>query len=158
MIEYRKQSVLTVKENAIIGHGVNCLGKMNAGVAKFIRRQYPKVYTEYMELYKHYEHDNIKLLGCAQIVNVNDQNLHVANLFTQYSYGRDNERYSDPDTIYNAFISLGIAIYEDLTYPNTVHIPRIGCGLGGLQWDEDVEPAIEAAILKYPLNIIVCDI
>ena len=44
-----------------------------------------------------------------------------------------------------------------MTYP--VYIPRIGCGLGGLNWDKDVEPIMKGLDDDYKrIHIFVCDL
>jgi hypothetical protein len=43
-----------------------------------------------------------------------------------------------------------------------VHIPRIGCGLGGLDWDLEVEPMLleveETLARTHPVTFVVCDV
>lgn len=157
MIEYRKQSVLEPTENAIIAHGVNCQGKMNSGVAKAVREKYEKAYTQYMRLFDSFKDNNDFLVGSAQVVRVNDKNLHVANLFTQLRYGYDSIEYAHTTHVYKSLLSLGSTIYSNGELPTTVYMPRIGCGYGGLTWDR-VLPCIEHALRHYPMKVIVCDL
>jgi O-acetyl-ADP-ribose deacetylase (regulator of RNase III) len=43
-----------------------------------------------------------------------------------------------------------------------VHIPRIGCGLGGLDWDLEVESVlleVEGSLARtHPVIFVVCDV
>ena len=42
--------------------------------------------------------------------------------------------------------------------PRDIVLPKIGCGLGGLDWDTDVEPILREVYKSFPLNYIVCSI
>jgi len=68
----------------IIGHQVNCMGVMEAGVAEQISVKYMQVYTDYMKLVNS-KHDKKHLLGWCQVIKVKDR--QIANLFGQYNYG-----------------------------------------------------------------------
>ncbi|MGZ5551303.1 MAG: macro domain-containing protein, partial [Nitrososphaeraceae archaeon] len=142
----------------IVGHGVNCQGAMGSGVAAAIRYKWPKVYSEYKTfcdtLLKPRE-----ALGIVQTVDIHDE-LIIANCFTQLNYGRGTERYADPTMIYETISGLvDLSRYTKLP----VYIPRIGCGLGGLSWVEDVFPLIERADWEsrkeygYDIELFVCD-
>lgn len=173
MIVYRNQSVLDFKEHAIIVHGVNCQGKMNSGVAKAIREAFPVVYEEYMKLYNNKYHGgtvdgqtwsrfldsnrNDPLLGMAQVVRVGET-LHVGNLFTQQFYGRDGKKYADQNSIFNSLMNLCHAINVSGNLPRDIALPKIGCGLGGLDWDSDVLPVLEEVNRQYPALYTVCSI
>jgi hypothetical protein len=38
-------------------------------------------------------------------------------------------------------------------------MPKIGCGLGGLNWNKDVKPIVEDAATGFPtVNIFICDL
>ena len=173
MIVYRNQSVLDFKEHAIIVHGVNCQGKMNSGVAKAIREAFPVVYEEYMKLYNNKQHGgtvdgqtwsrfldsnrNDPLLGMAQVVRVGET-LHVGNLFTQKFYGRDGKKYADQNSIFNSLMNLCHAINVSGNLPRDIVLPKIGCGLGGLDWDSEVLPVLEEVNRQYPALYTVCSI
>ena len=60
---------------------VNCRGVMGAGLALKIRRKWPVVYQQYMEIPAWKE-----FLGSYQKVRV-EPNIHVVNLFGQNNYG-----------------------------------------------------------------------
>ena len=41
----------------------------------------------------------------------------------------------------------------------TLYIPKIGCGLGGLNWKEEVEPALKMLCKAFPdVNLVVCEL
>jgi len=121
---------------------------MGSGVARALYMQWPIVKAEYHKR-------GSMVLGDTQFVEV-EPGLVVVNCFTQEYYGRDGERYASPHALKEA---LTLVAYEacdrDL---DAVYIPRIGCGLGGLDWEEDVVPVL-LEIEKYlRLNFVVCDV
>ncbi|MGI0075869.1 MAG: macro domain-containing protein [Nitrosopumilaceae archaeon] len=140
MIEYSKMNIVTVN-HGIIGHGVNCKGVMGAGIALAIKTKWPEVYNRYHEHVKKFPND---LLGTCYFVRLKEY-LLIANMFTQQTYGR-NGKYANVDAIRKSFnITLERAYQENLP----VYIPKIGCGLGGLDWERDVRPVIENCADHY---------
>jgi O-acetyl-ADP-ribose deacetylase (regulator of RNase III) len=127
-------------DETIIAHGCNCQGKMGSGVAKAIRNRWPKAYMMYAALYAQ---GKVKL-GGLQLVEVENQpgflpTKIIANCFTQEYYGYDGKNYASINAIETSL--KGVATFaQSLNY--SVALPPIGCGLGGLSW-EDVGPMIE---------------
>jgi hypothetical protein len=39
-----------------------------------------------------------------------------------------------------------------------LYMPRIGCGLGGLDWDKDVGPVLEHLAEQLNVQVYVCDL
>ena len=142
MIIFKKED-LTKAPRGIIAHGVNCQGAMGSGVAKAIRERWPAVY----DAYKCITPKPIEALGNVQMVNVSETaSLFVANCFTQFNYGRDGKKYANADAIKEALNRVYSWADE---FRLDVHIPKIGCGLGGLSWEDDVYPIIEELDNKY---------
>lgn len=145
MIEYRTMDITTV-EIGIVAHGVNCQRKMGSGVARAIRKKWPEAYRAYM----------VNPLG-AGLGEVNwavvDDDLWIANCYTQEQYGYDGRRYTDPmairrslTTVFRSARKTGLPVY----------MPKIGCGLGGLDWEKDVLPIVKRH--EDSSHIIVCEI
>lgn len=150
MINYIKKDVTTV-EKGIVGHGVNCQGKMGSGVAKAIRAKWPEVYNKYAQ----YSSVGAEMLGSAHLISVG-QDLYVANMYTQVDYGYDGEKYAYPHAIAQTleFVANMASIYGI-----PVYVPKIGCGLGGLDWFYEVESIFEFVANKYPeVEINVCEL
>lgn len=144
---------ITTVEKGIVAHGVNCQWVMGSGVALAIRKKWPIVYKEYMDFKNTVYHG---LLGKVCLVRI-DNNLFVANCFTQMYYGRTvNVKYARPHDIRTA---LGTCADECNSRGLDLYMPRIGCGLGGLKWDDDVLPIVEKISEKLDdkLIIYVCD-
>jgi O-acetyl-ADP-ribose deacetylase (regulator of RNase III) len=144
-----------------ICHQVNCMGKMNSGVAKAIRDKWPIVYNKYYEecdswhawAYAHYPQDSEQqaarvMLGRIQLVQVTE-NQTVINLFGQGSFGYDGKRY----TSYDAFwMGLG-EIRKCVPVGNTIAFPKnIGCCRGGANWNV-IKTMIAEALHDYEVYI-----
>lgn len=121
----------------IIAHGVNCQRVMNSGVARTIRQKWPVVYEKYKSL----PMSGKALLGTTQFVSVSDNDsLWVANCFTQLFYGYGGGKYASIPAIKSSLHQT--FKYADF-YSLPVYLPKIGCGLGGLDWDTEVKPIVE---------------
>lgn len=66
----------------VIAHQVNCMGKMNSGVAKTVKEKYSEVFDEYKISVNKL---NNKCLGGCLLVRSNDER-YIANIFGQYLY------------------------------------------------------------------------
>lgn len=117
---------------------VNCRGVMGAGLALKIRRKWPVVYQQYMEIPAWKE-----FLGSYQKVRV-EPNIHVVNLFGQNNYGLGERQ-----TNYAAFATALFTFMRDcskIAPEATIRIPSsIGCGLAGGDWDTVFSLIAEAA-------------
>ena len=110
----------------VIAHGVNCQGAFGSGVAGIIRKKFPTVYHSYQAKFKGAKRNNEVLLGTSHIVEINNE-LAIANCFTQNFYGRTGGPYADLDSIRSALIMpLRWAKMNNRTFK----MPMIGCGRG----------------------------
>ena len=144
-----------------ICHQVNCMGKMNSGVAKAIREKWPVVFNRYEQLceswhawaHAHYQEDYeryaaTEMLGKVQIVHIQD-NQSVINLFGQGTFGYDGKRY----TSYDAFwMGLGeirkcVPIGKSIAFPK-----NIGSCRGGANWNV-IKTMIAEALHDYDVYI-----
>ena len=152
MLVYREMDATGIN-SGIIAHGVNCQRKMASGIAKTVREKFPTAYETYMRNPK-----GAEMLGTAHIVCVNhDADLHVANMYTQVFYGYGGGKYADAEAIEMALRS--VALFANAYGELPIYMPRIGCGLGGLDWDADVAERVQRVADEYPdIDIIVCDL
>lgn len=126
-------------------HQVNCQGRMGSGIAKSIKEKWPNVYDEYMKKCRDREDEiyhmcggskngidwSETLLGEIQLVHVGE-NKNVVNMFAQQYYGYNGKRY----TSYDAFWACLGKIREIVPVGSKIGFPeRIGCGLGGANWE-----------------------
>lgn len=121
--------------STLVCHQVNCRGVMGAGLAKQIRDKFPTVYERYRGVCLNNAESKNKygksvLLGKVQEVYAPGTGYMIANLFTQDGFGRD-KCYTDYDALRLAFAYIA---YNNRDF--TVRIPlRMGCGLGGGDWN-----------------------
>lgn len=117
-----------VQVQNIIVHGCNNVGTWGAGFVLELskRSRTPE------RAYKHW-HETYRIpklaLGDVQVVEfVPEANLLVCNMITQtLQPGIRNVRYSA--------IHLGFVNLRQMFPSAVLHMPRIGCGLGGGEWD-----------------------
>lgn len=149
MITYLHKDITTVK-SGIVAHGVNCQHVMNSGVAKAIRNRWPIVFETFKSRPR-----GKNMLGIVDMISVDPSDqLWVANCYTQVFYGYGG-KFANPEAIHTCL--RGVAIYADL-YDLDVYMPRIGCGLGGLDWEKEVHPIVEDVNSHHEtLNFYVCD-
>lgn len=110
--------------HGIIAHQVNCF-KINSGVAKQIIERYPIVLEEFNNLNVSPE----SKLGACQIVKVTNK-LSVANLYGQYNYGYQGERYTNYIAITRALAKLFSVANCDIAIPYNMSSYR-----GGAKWE-----------------------
>lgn len=144
-MQFVKQDITTVEGPAIIAHGVNCQRVMGSGVAKALYTKWPTVRSEYMNR-------ESQKLGDIQCVVVGD-GIIVVNCFTQQYYGRIRaHRYASAIAVERCLAEVAGG------FPGAIHIPRIGCGLGGLNWEQDVLPILEGIELVSETEFIIHDL
>jgi len=147
-ITYITRNITTVTFG-VIAQGVNCSGAMNSGVAKAIKDTWPVVSERYHELV---HGGNLGLIGTCQLVEIDSDTLYVANCFTQKFYGRSG-RFAIPTAIAS---SLHLVKAYSSYYGLPVIMPKIGCGLGGLNWDSEVRDIVEDTFANHDQDIYVC--
>lgn len=133
-ITYIEKDITTVTYG-IVAHGVNCSGAMGSGVAGSIRRKWPIVYTTFKS-----DGTGAKQLGRVKYIFINRKDLIVANCYTQIFYGRGGGRYADPKAVEKTLRDVG---HTAMLFNHNIWMPRIGCGLGGLDWETEVLPIVE---------------
>jgi len=133
-MQYIKRDITSV-ERGVIAQGVNCQHAMGSGVALAIMRKWPIVREKYME-----NLSGAQMLGSTHCINVNgDDSVWVANCYTQEFCGSDGRVYADIEAIES---SLRNAYMTAKACDLPLFLPQIGAGLGGLDWERDVEPVI----------------
>lgn len=120
-----KQGDVFTTHARVIGHGVNCDGVMGAGIAKRVRADYPKTYLSYKArcLKDGLEPGDIHV--------TKEKELLILNMATQDRPGPSAQYHWVFECFFRAAKGLD-PIREK--YGNTIAIPEIGCGIGGLTW------------------------
>jgi O-acetyl-ADP-ribose deacetylase (regulator of RNase III) len=133
----------------VIAHQVNCQFVMGGGVALAIRKKWPVVYNNYVEMGKQHKKPSNEWLGTCQIVKI-DQNRYVANLF-----GQDDLGYSKCFTNYSALETALKELAWQVEYMGlkTIAFPWLmSCGLAGGDWNI-VKPLIEKTFEDLDIEI-----
>ncbi len=116
----------------IICHVNNNIGKWGKGFVLAVSKRWPNTRKKFLKL-KEWN------LGDVQLLNVEDD-IIVANMIAQDGIGDPKlKRRVDYDALKTC---LGIVGDYARSMNCTVHMPRIGCGLGGGRWS-DIESLIE---------------
>jgi O-acetyl-ADP-ribose deacetylase (regulator of RNase III) len=115
----------------ILVHGVNCQGKMGAGIALQIKQHYPYAFNSYLAFCRGRGYEAQHMLGCVDFVQMSDQ-LIIANAFIQDTYGPGGRRYVSYDAIDRCFAEVR---QQAIRTGLPVKYPRIGAGLAGGNWD-----------------------
>lgn len=127
----------------VLAHGCNCKGLMGAGVAKEFHARFPKMFVDYQRLCRsgHF------FLGECFLYEAIDGKL-IGNLATQDNPG--------PHASFDGIAqSLQKLFKECLARGHTtIAMPRIGCGIGGLNWT-DVKGLIEKLSNQFGVNVVV---
>lgn len=142
--EYDKEiymSELFGIKRGIICQQVNCRNAMGRGLSKAIMDKYPEVAEDYHKSFKKTNAKN--LFGSFRLVKI-DNELYVANIYSQFDYGnpqRTGRIYTDADKLVECVQKI-CDLYSELP----VYLPRsrdtdsdkdgIGCGLGGESWNK----------------------
>ena len=139
MSVYYKTGDLLKSDCTYLCHQVNCQARMGSGIAKSIKERWSAVYDMYMQVAAP------NMLGHIQTVFVQGDNISVQgiiNMFGQEYYGYDGKRY----TSYDAFWSCLGEIKDKVKKGSKIGFPaKIGCGLGGANW-EVIKTMIEQAL------------
>lgn len=140
MIKYLPKFDITSVDTGVVIQGCNCRGGYGAGVSGAIARKWPKVYEAYSSLTF-----SPSLLGSTQTVII-DKTLLIVNCFTQKDFGGDGKVYANADAIRRSLKD----VYELASFTKLpVYMPKIGSGLGGLSWENDVEPIVQDMDTRY---------
>lgn len=140
---------ITTVTHGVIPHGVNCQGVMGSGVAKAIKEKWPEVYSLFKK-----NGTGKEMLGKAYYIPVSER-VWVVNCYTQEFYGRDGKQYASLEAVQSALKSVfGFAATNDLP----VCMPKIGCGLGGLDWDTEVMPIVAHLSSVHDISVYVYEI
>ena len=142
-----KQDLFTFEADAY-GHGVNAVGVMGSGIAPEFKKRWPDMYEEYRKLCQ------TDQLGGGEVfpwyhTGTSAPNC-IFNMCTQIEPGA-NAKYP---LIRKAFETLVSDITEFSLSVETLAIPMIGCGIGGL--DSAAVLEIIDLVVGDKLEVTVC--
>lgn len=140
MIEYKTGSILNEDAEALV-NTVNCVGVMGRGIALQFKQAFPANFKAYEAACKRGEVVPGKMFVFPTGSMLNPR--YVVNFPTKRHW-KGKSRLED--------IEAGLAaLTRELRERGirSIAIPPLGCGLGGLDWN-DVRPRIEAALDGFP--------
>lgn len=112
----------------IITHICNDVCAWGAGFVMAVSRRFPQAKSRYMYAARHG-------MGLGAVVFVDPQHcgIMVANMIAQHGIGRGKRRvrYGPLRTCLKRVATFAQAYLPDVS----IHMPRIGCGLGGGTWE-----------------------
>jgi O-acetyl-ADP-ribose deacetylase (regulator of RNase III) len=128
-------NMFETKAQAIV-NPVNCVGVMGAGLALQFKQKYPENYKYYLI---NCNKGEVKPGGML----VHATGLILPEFIINFPTKRHWRNPSQMGDIESGLLALKSAI--EILRLKTVSIPALGCGLGGLLWEE-VKPKIEKAL------------
>lgn len=174
-IEYRTGDLFAY-DGCAFAHGVNAAGAMGKGIAVDFKKKYPRMYTEYRakcktgtfligSLYPYFEL-RMKRQGNAGYLRLNGKDAEGADVAVA---GTGWASY--PIWIYNLCIKAHWSLPADdsalwaslramvrhmeANNIKAVALPRIGAGLGQLDWETVVKPILEDVASETDCTLIV---
>ena len=137
MISFVDGNILDAKTEVIV-NPVNCVGVMGAGLALEFKKKFPENFKAYEKVCKegrmhvglmHVHKNNHYLVRPWFIIN-----------FPTKMHWREQSKI---EYIKEGLVSLKSIIYEHQFF--SISIPALGCGLGGLKW-EDVKESMDSSL------------
>ena len=140
-LRYVTGNLLTSDAQALV-NTVNCMGVMGKGIAKQFKEMYPDNYKRY----KYVCDQSIVKTGNLFITLDQTSNKTIINLPTKQDW-------KNPSKI--EWIVEGLhALREFLQNMNmSIALPPLGCGNGGLNWENQVQPLVVEMLGDLPMDI-----
>lgn len=125
-------------ERPALGHGVNTMGIMGSGIAPLIRKAHPAVFTPYEKACK-----DGSLIGGGMLPVETEPGFWVLNLASQELPGANANLEFLEESLISAFEFVQSHNIDGFA------LPRIGAGVGGLEW-ADVRASVIDIASRFP--------
>lgn len=136
---------------SVICHCCNALGAWGKGFVVPLGKKYPIAKEKYLKFIKMTKEEN--RLGSVSFAKVTD-NIIVANIIGQYNiYPKDGKIPLDYEALEKGFKNV-IEMFKTNNIPLTIHMPKIGCGLAGGDWNV-VEKIIKNTFINENIEVYV---
>lgn len=122
---------------------VNTVGVMGAGLALAFRHKYPTMFQTYKQLC----HANALHVGQIMFYRLRAED-RIICLFPTKEDWRNKSQFEYIDTGLQAFVKY----YKDWDITSAA-FPKLGCGLGGLDWESHIQPLMERRLGDLPIRI-----
>lgn len=142
MITYVRTNIFESRADVLV-NTVNTVGVMGKGLAKEFKRIYPEMFESYQKFCE----DGRLSVGKLQLYKTN--NKWILNFPTKANW-------RSPSKL--AYIEQGlqkfVTHYERLGI-KSIAFPMLGCGNGGLSWEDEVKPLMEEYLKTLPIDIFI---
>ncbi len=131
-----------------IAHGCNCMGVMGAGIAKQVANKWPSVLKIYKDECLRGNFTLGKYHGVAVDYFESGDLFVVFNLASQHLPGPNADIQALEESLHGALrdcAAIGIPV---------LGVPEIGCGIGGLEWD-DVSAVMKSLVERTGVGVTV---
>lgn len=138
---------------AVIVHVCNDIGGWGKGFVMALSRRWPEPERAFRNWYADRDNNDFDL-GAVQFVEVG-QDLWVANMVGQRGLHKTK---AGPPIRYDAVETALASVADNARMLDaSVHMPRIGCGLAGGEWDQ-IEPIIQRTLIDAGVDTTVYDL
>lgn len=142
MLKYVEGDIFTSPAQVLV-NAVNTVGVMGKGIALSFKKKYPEMFMAYQKACK----NNQFTIGHLMLWHGPDH--WVLNFPTK-------EHWRDPSKV--EYIERGLITFtkgyaaQKIT---SIAFPKLGCGYGGLDWNQVVKPLMEHYLKELPIDIYV---
>lgn len=139
MITYIKGDIFSSPAKILV-NTVNTVGVMGKGVALEFKKRYPEMFQEYQRLCE----EKRLSIGTLMVWRKSDKWVMLFPTKKHWRYPSKIE-----------YIEAGLKKFAenwDKLGVDSIAFPRLGCGNGGLDWEE-VRPMMKRYLEKIPMNI-----
>lgn len=133
MIRYVEGDIFESTMQCLV-NPVNCVGVMGKGLALEFKKRYPDVYQFYLGMCK----ENELAIGRIAIYAAKKKPDRCVCLFPTKYHWRDRSYVAGIEKGLQSFIT-----FAPQMKIKSVAFPKLGCGLGGLNFDHQVRPLFE---------------
>ena len=126
----------------VLVNPVNTVGVMGAGLAKQFKQRYPEMFKRYRRFCLAGEFQ----IGMLQLYRAKDGKV-ICNFPTK-NHWREASKLEHIEAGLQKFV----ATYQEKKIVS-VAFPKLGCGLGGLDWEKQVEPLIRNRLSGLDLQM-----
>jgi len=142
MITYTASNLFESTAQVLV-NAVNTIGAMGKGIALEFKKKYPEMFKEYQALCKS------GALDIGQLWLYKSPEKWVLNFPTK----RDWRNKSQIE-----YIDIGLKRFVEIYEADaikSISFPRLGSGLGGLSWENEVQPLMKRYLNPLPIEIII---
>lgn len=142
MITYVRTNIFESSADVLV-NTVNTVGVMGKGLAKEFKRIYPDMFKSYQK----YCENGLLTVGKLQLYKTS--NKWILNFPTKANWRSPSKL----EYIEKGLIKF-VANYERLGI-KSISFPMLGCGNGGLSWEDEVKPLMEKYLEPLPIDIFI---